>query len=87
MMLPDKHSNAKKLGEMLWKSPIQCLCVLSNKTGSMSESALSPKLNVHFKNDERTTTSVSINRIWRAPSMAEFRNLLKLGQTSLLETS
>ncbi len=40
--------------------------------GSMSESALSPKLNVHFKNDERTTTSVSINRIWRAPSMAEF---------------
>ncbi|MBR4958741.1 MAG: TonB-dependent receptor, partial [Phascolarctobacterium sp.] len=44
----------------------------ANKTGSMSESALSPKLNVHFKNDERTTTSVSINRIWRAPSMAEF---------------
>lgn len=40
--------------------------------GSMSESALSPKLNLHFKNDERTTTSVSINRIWRAPSMAEF---------------
>ncbi|MBR5486899.1 MAG: TonB-dependent receptor [Phascolarctobacterium sp.] len=40
--------------------------------GSMNESALSPKLNVHFKNDERTTTSLSINRIWRAPSMAEF---------------
>lgn len=40
--------------------------------GSMSESALSPKLNVHFKNDERTTTSLGINRIWRAPSMAEF---------------
>ncbi len=40
--------------------------------GSMSESALSPKLNVHFKNDERTTTSFGINRIWRAPSMAEF---------------
>ncbi|MBQ8418180.1 MAG: TonB-dependent receptor [Phascolarctobacterium sp.] len=40
--------------------------------GSMSESALSPKLNVHFKNDERTTTSFNINRIWRAPSMAEF---------------
>ena len=46
--------------------------VPDNKTGSMSKSALSPKLNVHFKNDERTTTSVSINRIWRAPSMAEF---------------
>lgn len=40
--------------------------------GSMSESTLSPKLNVHFKNDERTTTSFNINRIWRAPSMAEF---------------
>ena len=40
--------------------------------GSMSESVLSPKLNVHFKNDERTTTSLGINRIWRAPSMAEF---------------
>ena len=40
--------------------------------GSMSESALSPKLNVHFKNDERTSTSLGINRIWRAPSMAEF---------------
>lgn len=40
--------------------------------GSMNESALSPKLNLHFKNDERTTTSLGINRIWRAPSMAEF---------------
>ncbi len=39
---------------------------------SMSEAALSPKLNVRFKNDEATITSVSINRIWRAPSMAEF---------------
>ena len=40
--------------------------------GSMSESALSPKLNVFFKNDERTSTNFSVNRIWRAPSMAEF---------------
>ena len=46
--------------------------VSGNKTGSTSESALSPKLNVHFKNDERTSTSFSVNRIWRAPSMAEF---------------
>lgn len=46
--------------------------VSGNNTGSMSEEALSPKLNVHFKNDERTSTSFSINRIWRAPSMAEF---------------
>jgi len=40
--------------------------------GSMSEGALSPKLNVFFKNDERTSTNFSVNRIWRAPSMAEF---------------
>ena len=46
--------------------------VAGNNTGSMSEEALSPKLNVHFKNDERTSTSFSVNRIWRAPSMAEF---------------
>ena len=46
--------------------------VSGNNTGSMSEEALSPKLNVHFKNDERTSTSFSVNRIWRAPSMAEF---------------
>ena len=46
--------------------------VSGNNTGSMNEEALSPKLNVHFKNDERTSTSFSINRIWRAPSMAEF---------------
>lgn len=46
--------------------------VQATNIDSMSEDALSPKLNVYFKNDERTTTSFSINRIWRAPSMAEF---------------
>ncbi len=46
--------------------------VIGNNTGSMSEEVLSPKLNVHFKNDERTSTSFIVNRIWRAPSMAEF---------------
>lgn len=46
--------------------------VSGNTTGSMNKEALSPKLNVHFKNDERTSTNFSINRIWRAPSMAEF---------------
>ena len=46
--------------------------VVGNNTGSMNEEALSPKLNVHFKNDERTSIIFSINRIWRAPSMAEF---------------
>ncbi len=44
----------------------------ATKIGSMSEDALSPKLNVRFKNDAATTTNFSINRIWRAPSMAEF---------------
>ena len=44
----------------------------ANNIGSMSESALSPKLNITLKNDDKTTTALSINRIWRAPSMAEF---------------
>ncbi|WP_297568419.1 TonB-dependent siderophore receptor [uncultured Anaerovibrio sp.] len=39
---------------------------------SYSDSSLSPKVNATFQNDERTTTSFSINRIWRAPSMAEY---------------
>lgn len=34
-------------------------------------SALSPKLNFSFKNNEQTTTFVAVNRLWRAPSMAE----------------
>lgn len=40
--------------------------------GSMNKHALSPKLNVTLKNDAKTTTALSINHIWRAPSMAEF---------------
>lgn len=40
--------------------------------GSMSEKALSPKLNIHLKSDEKNSSSLSVNRIWRAPSMAEF---------------
>lgn len=35
-------------------------------------SSLSPKLNLSFKNNDQTTTFISVNRIWRAPSMAEF---------------
>lgn len=35
-------------------------------------SALSPKLNVSFKNNDKTTTFAAVNRLWRAPSMAEF---------------
>lgn len=35
-------------------------------------SALSPKFNLSFKNNDKTTTFVSVNRLWRAPSMAEF---------------
>lgn len=40
--------------------------------GSMRESSLSPKINFSFHNNDTTLTSFSINRIWRAPSMAEF---------------
>ncbi len=39
---------------------------------SFSDSSLSPKINATYKNDDRTTTSFGINRIWRAPSMVEF---------------
>ena len=40
--------------------------------GAMRESSWSPKFNFSFRNNEATTTSFSVNRIWRAPSMAEF---------------
>lgn len=39
---------------------------------SISDSSLSPKINATWKHDDRTTTALSVNRIWRAPSMAEF---------------
>lgn len=42
------------------------------KVKGYSDSSISPKLNLTLNNDSRTTTGVSINRIWRAPSMAEF---------------
>lgn len=35
-------------------------------------SSLSPKINFSFRNDNETTTFLSLNRLWRAPSMAEF---------------
>jgi outer membrane receptor protein involved in Fe transport len=35
-------------------------------------SALSPKLNFSFRNNAETTTFLSLNRLWRAPSMAEY---------------
>lgn len=40
--------------------------------GSMNESALSPKLNLYLISDAKNSSSFSINRLWRAPSMAEF---------------
>lgn len=40
--------------------------------GSMSEAALSPKLNIHLRSDEKNNASLSVNHIWRAPSVAEF---------------
>ncbi|MCR5177006.1 MAG: TonB-dependent receptor [Anaerovibrio sp.] len=39
---------------------------------SFSDSSLSPKVTATFRNDKATTTSFSVNRIWRAPSMVEF---------------
>jgi len=39
---------------------------------SLDASGLSPKLNFSFRNNKDTTTFFSINRLWRAPSMAEF---------------
>ena len=44
----------------------------ASKIGSMSESAISPKLNLYLTSDAKNSSSLSINRIWRAPSMAEF---------------
>lgn len=35
-------------------------------------SSISPKLNLSFKNNADTTTYISVNRLWRSPSMAEY---------------
>ncbi len=43
-----------------------------NRTFGQKYSSLSPKLNFAFKNNDSTTTFLSVNRLWRAPSMAEF---------------
>jgi len=37
-----------------------------------SESGVSPKFNFSFRNNEETTTFISVTRLWRAPSMPEF---------------
>lgn len=34
--------------------------------------AISPKMSLSFRNNETTTTFISVNRLWRAPSMAEY---------------
>ncbi|MEG0831964.1 MAG: TonB-dependent receptor, partial [Acidaminococcaceae bacterium] len=39
---------------------------------AVKESGLSPKLNFAFKNGAHTTTYYSLNKVWRAPSMAEY---------------
>jgi outer membrane receptor protein involved in Fe transport len=39
---------------------------------SLNGSAVSPKLSLSWKNDANTTTYISLSRLWRAPSMAEF---------------
>lgn len=33
---------------------------------------LSPKMSLSFKNNDTTTTFISVNKLWRAPSMAEY---------------
>ncbi|HWQ62274.1 MAG TPA: TonB-dependent receptor, partial [Negativicutes bacterium] len=43
-----------------------------NRTFGQKYSSLSPKLNFSFRNNDTTTTFLSVNRLWRAPSMAEF---------------
>ncbi len=35
-------------------------------------SGISPKMNFAFRNNDTTTTFLSVNRLWRAPSMAEY---------------
>lgn len=39
---------------------------------SVDYDAVSPKFNFSFHNNKETTTFLSVNRLWRAPSMAEF---------------
>ncbi|MDF2875871.1 MAG: pfeA [Sporomusa sp.] len=39
---------------------------------SVDYEALSPKMNFSFRNNQDTTTFLSVSRLWRAPSMAEF---------------
>jgi len=39
---------------------------------SSDYNAVSPKFSLSWKNDADTTTYISVNRLWRAPSMAEF---------------
>lgn len=44
----------------------------ASRVKPIRKKALSPKLNLTFNHDNKTATSLSVNRIWRAPSMAEF---------------
>lgn len=39
---------------------------------SLDAAALSPKVNFSFRNNRDMTTFLSVSRLWRAPSMAEF---------------
>lgn len=44
----------------------------AEKIKAYDDKGLSPKITATLKHDDKTTTSLSINRIWRSPSMAEF---------------
>ena len=42
------------------------------KMQDVSESSLSPKFSLQLTSDDKNTSSLSVNRIWRAPSMPEY---------------
>jgi outer membrane receptor protein involved in Fe transport len=44
----------------------------SPTTKSIDADGFSPKVNFAFRNDKDTTTFLSVSRLWRSPSMAEF---------------
>lgn len=42
------------------------------KMQDVSESSLSPKFSLQLTSDDKNTSSLSVNRVWRAPSMPEY---------------
>lgn len=44
----------------------------AKKMQDVSESSLSPKFSLQLTSDDKNTSSLSVNRVWRAPSMPEY---------------